>query len=971
MAERDHHHEHGHGHDHHHEHGHGHDHHHDHDHSHAHDHEHGVVSDPDEVVRRFKLSRGRDPTPDEDKQLREHGHTHEHYEHAGLYEAREGIKHGRDYHARSFTVGIGGPVGSGKTALMLALCRALKDKYSIAAVTNDIFTREDGEFLVRHEALPTERILAIETGGCPHAAIREDISANLQACENLTDDFNTELLLVESGGDNLAANFSRELADYIIYVIDVAGGDKVPRKGGPGITQADLLVINKIDLSPYVGADLGVMDRDARKMRGSGPTVFAQINAGNGISTSELEKYVSDTMRQTQAFTQVLGDLRTVAEKYAHDYGKLSHNSVLAKRRPVLAKVPALYAVCSRLEQVLQACAATSSELAHDWNVVVMAPLDAFLMQQHTQNKQLLCEIYEAVQKESAFGVACASLIEPVVVVERAGPESNQVEEEALVADEKTQRKESKKVKRMRQRQLRELRNKQAKERDVIRQRLEELRLTEQQRLQFIKRLLLRIYDHFGRMAQRSIMALDKLIDHREFVEGDSGAGDDDVPCPPWQQATKEYDLHVEMTVWMAECFAQLIPLEDTMVRRLQALAKPSSGNQRATVATVFPEALVRFKDDFVLVRFHKQLAAHILDPICRTLKFSKQKQETIRKELVQSLEETKKTLRYTQTKLKDKETKLHQQQQQQMHINSNLGGSKTDSHVLHLSNFGLRSAVASLSRMHHSPRARGSLTASAGTEHLTSEVRDPMPDPAAAARLKGLEKDVEDARTYVASLERNEDIQAHELIKTLRNTSMIGIKTMELMVEEHVKRLRAAFTLLADTMTAFVASAEQSMRPEVDVDHSFAWRSWVARVAASDYNLDEPAVDGSDDEDEDVNHANGHRINAVSPPPPPPCSSRTCPTVTTHGVSSSTVTVVSLGEASATKTAVETTNTPPAVDASVKWVDVVLALCVLFAAYTLWQWCTRTSVMQQDWMNALAMRRTNLALTTKLLQRL
>uniref|UniRef100_M4BX86 CobW/HypB/UreG nucleotide-binding domain-containing protein n=1 Tax=Hyaloperonospora arabidopsidis (strain Emoy2) TaxID=559515 RepID=M4BX86_HYAAE len=204
-------------------------------------------------------------------------------EHAGVYFERDGAKSGRDWTQRGFTVGIGGPVGSGKTALMLALCRALKDKFSLAAVTNDIFTREDGEFLVHHNALPEERIRAIETGGCPHAAIREDISANLQACEDLTDEFAVQLLLVESGGDNLAANFSRELADYIIYVIDVAGGDKVPRKGGPGITQADLLVINKIDLAPHVGADLDVMDHDARRMRGEGPTVFSQINQGKGV----------------------------------------------------------------------------------------------------------------------------------------------------------------------------------------------------------------------------------------------------------------------------------------------------------------------------------------------------------------------------------------------------------------------------------------------------------------------------------------------------------------------------------------------------------------------------------------------------------------------------------------------------------------------------------------------------------------
>nr|CAG8532550.1 13119_t:CDS:2 [Entrophospora candida] len=198
----------------------------------------------------------------------DHGHTHEHLENPGKYTERELPKiENRNWKERAFTVGIGGPVGSGKTALMLALCKALRNQYSIAAVTNDIFTKEDTEFLVRNEALPTERIKAIETGGCPHAAIREDISANLNALEQLHAKFNTQLLLIESGGDNLAANYSRELADYIIYVIDVAGGDKIPRKGGPGITQSDLLIINKTDLAEIVGADLSVMERDARKMR--------------------------------------------------------------------------------------------------------------------------------------------------------------------------------------------------------------------------------------------------------------------------------------------------------------------------------------------------------------------------------------------------------------------------------------------------------------------------------------------------------------------------------------------------------------------------------------------------------------------------------------------------------------------------------------------------------------------------------
>jgi urease accessory protein len=211
------------------------------------------------------------------------GHTHEPMEHPGHYHLRD-KPITRDLSRRAFTVGIGGPVGSGKTALMLQLCRHLRQSMNIAAVTNDIFTKEDGEFLTRHEALPAERIVAVETGGCPHAAIREDISSNLLVLEQLHAKFHTELLLLESGGDNLAAHFSRELADFTVYVIDVSGGDKIPRKGGPGITQADLLVINKTDLAEIVGADLGVMDRDAKRMRGEGPIIFSQVKHGVGVA---------------------------------------------------------------------------------------------------------------------------------------------------------------------------------------------------------------------------------------------------------------------------------------------------------------------------------------------------------------------------------------------------------------------------------------------------------------------------------------------------------------------------------------------------------------------------------------------------------------------------------------------------------------------------------------------------------------
>ena len=191
------------------------------------------------------------------------------------------------------------PVGSGKTALMLALDLALREKYSIAAVTNDIFTREDAEFLTRHRALPAPRIRAIETGGCPHAAVREDISANLAALEDLHAAFETDLLLIESGGDNLAANYSRELADFIVYVIDVSGGDKIPRKGGPGITQSDLLVVNKTDLAVAVGADLEVMERDARKMREGGPTIFAQVK--HGVAVNDIVRLIESAWRGSGA----------------------------------------------------------------------------------------------------------------------------------------------------------------------------------------------------------------------------------------------------------------------------------------------------------------------------------------------------------------------------------------------------------------------------------------------------------------------------------------------------------------------------------------------------------------------------------------------------------------------------------------------------------------------------------------------
>lgn len=225
----------------------------------------------------------------------DHGHTHDVLDHPGKFFDREVVKK-RDFKERAFTIGIGGPVGSGKTALVLALCQQLRDEYSLVVVTNDIFTKEDCQFLTKHQALqPTERIRAVETGGCPHAAIREDCSANITALEELCAEWSPQLALVEAGGDNLAANYSRELADYIIYVIDVAGGDKVPRKGGPGITQSDLLVINKTDLAEAVGADLKLMETQALAIRDNGPVILAQVK--HMIKVNEIAEHILKSYR--------------------------------------------------------------------------------------------------------------------------------------------------------------------------------------------------------------------------------------------------------------------------------------------------------------------------------------------------------------------------------------------------------------------------------------------------------------------------------------------------------------------------------------------------------------------------------------------------------------------------------------------------------------------------------------------------
>ena len=223
-----------------------------------------------------------------------HDHHHDHHHHEG------GGKPTLARHRGIPVIGIGGPVGSGKTALVEALCRRLRDRVSLAVVTNDIFTKEDAEFLARRGALPADRILGVETGGCPHTAIREDASHNQEALDDLLKRHpDVELMFVESGGDNLAATFSPELVDRVIYVIDVAAGDKIPRKGGPGITRSDLLVINKIDLASSVWANLGVMDRDSRRMRGELPFIFTNLLTGEGVP--DVIRWVEQWLSQRTA----------------------------------------------------------------------------------------------------------------------------------------------------------------------------------------------------------------------------------------------------------------------------------------------------------------------------------------------------------------------------------------------------------------------------------------------------------------------------------------------------------------------------------------------------------------------------------------------------------------------------------------------------------------------------------------------
>jgi urease accessory protein len=220
---------------------------------------------------------------------------------------------------RAFRVGVAGPVGSGKTALIDCLCRELWPNYNLAVVTNDIYTKEDAEFLIRQGTLPTERVRGVETGGCPHAAIREDASMNLEAIADFENSFSgLELIFIESGGDNLAAAFSPELVDISIYVIDVAGGDKIPRKGGPGITRSDLLVINKIDLAPYVGASLEVMERDAQRMRGARPFVFTNLK--NEAGAHEVVRWLEDHLKAPHAERRTIIDAHTSPPPHHHTH---------------------------------------------------------------------------------------------------------------------------------------------------------------------------------------------------------------------------------------------------------------------------------------------------------------------------------------------------------------------------------------------------------------------------------------------------------------------------------------------------------------------------------------------------------------------------------------------------------------------------------------------------------------------------
>jgi urease accessory protein len=217
---------------------------------------------------------------------------------------------------RALRLGVGGPVGSGKTALVAELCRTLGDEFEIAAVTNDIYTREDAEFLMRAAVLPEGRVVGVETGGCPHTAIRDDVSMNLEAVEAMEREFpDLDLIFVESGGDNLAASFSPELVDASIYVVDVAGGDKVPRKGGPGVTRSELLVINKIDLAPLVGADLSIMERDAASLRGVAPTLFASVLHGDGMGA--VEEWVRTSVKDRR-WTPVTSTSRP--DHHDHDH---------------------------------------------------------------------------------------------------------------------------------------------------------------------------------------------------------------------------------------------------------------------------------------------------------------------------------------------------------------------------------------------------------------------------------------------------------------------------------------------------------------------------------------------------------------------------------------------------------------------------------------------------------------------------
>ncbi|KAK1929936.1 Urease accessory protein G [Phytophthora citrophthora] len=754
------------------EHSHDHSHSHSHNHSHSHDHEH--VIDGDEVVRRFTQSRGREPTPDEEKQLREHGHTHEHMDHAGVFHERDAAKSGRDWTQRAFTVGIGGPVGSGKTALMLALCRALKDKYSLAAVTNDIFTREDGEFLVRHDALPEERIRAIETGGCPHAAIREDISANLQACEDLTDEFDTQLLLVESGGDNLAANFSRELADYIIYVIDVAGGDKVPRKGGPGITQADLLVVNKIDLAPHVGADLDVMDRDAKLMRGEGPTVFSVINQGKGVqdiidhmieawkkALAPLEKHVETQVKHLTAVADVVRELRAAEELYSKEYTELSI-AVPEDLQPALKRLPQLRRVCETFSLFIHKCSVAKVAVAEDLAKDVIAALEVFTADHVEKAQHLLSELYELLQKEKAFDLAYENL--------REGCEHDESQENGSELE----------LHRMHRDQL--LRKRDA-ERLAIQQWIIALHFAGQR----YKAHMHDVLRQFRAVYERMEATLAALIQELQEQLGQDAATFNYVSEESWEEIIAEYDCHIAITSWMSELFKRILRAEHKAAKSLQRTKKLDRALRKTFGSVGFSSHLSE------LVEFHNLLTVNIANPIRRTLKFTKERQERLREELSKALEETQAHMNAARSRLDARNGEEDDPVRCDSFTSSE--ASETDENVEELNNV-----------------------------NVSTLKKEELP-------VKNSPEQVE-----IDLLKRKLAIQRQETARVWNQTSFLAVKTMELMVQDYAKHMTKALVVLRNPPSLELVEVNEKKTPE-------PWKHITQRLAIAISDKAEPSA--------------------------------------------------------------------------------------------------------------------------------